>query len=314
MSRSKCARCGKLGHWARDCTNEPDERGRKRLQSGSKTWFNVAAPVALEDGDEIQVVPPPPPMVEPRPARATQETTTFYVDSGASHSATHVCGAQCTHTLDARSSFQFPVFSRSFPEKEISVDESFVGLSISPEYALVDTGAQHAVVGKAAFEGILGVLARFELQPRKVPTLQMLAAGIGGESRFLHSDEVPMAIQGVSGVVTTHCVSQNIPLLLPIDMCTKLGMILDLNTMRILNGKTSAGKVPCTELAVVGIWLSQFLSFQLTGGNAPMKIPIHLTGNLGYHVYHVKILNYRSRVAQAYQLWLTPSRPLRHLR
>ena len=29
MSRSKCARCGKLGHWARECTNEPDERGKK---------------------------------------------------------------------------------------------------------------------------------------------------------------------------------------------------------------------------------------------------------------------------------------------
>ena len=30
MKRSKCARCGKIGHCARDCANEPDERGRRR--------------------------------------------------------------------------------------------------------------------------------------------------------------------------------------------------------------------------------------------------------------------------------------------
>lgn len=28
MAKSRCARCGQSGHWARTCTNEPDARGK----------------------------------------------------------------------------------------------------------------------------------------------------------------------------------------------------------------------------------------------------------------------------------------------
>ena len=60
----------------------------------------------------------------------------------------------------------FTSISQSYPEGEI---DSFIGLTVTPGLALVDTGAQHGVIGQNGFEKLCGVLAQFGLQPRKIP-------------------------------------------------------------------------------------------------------------------------------------------------
>ena len=112
-------------------------------------------------------------------------------------------------------------------------DESFVGLTVCPGYALVDTGAQHGVAGKKSFDKRSGALSVFGLRPRRVPTLQLDAAGIGGTTAFIFSAEVPVSLGGVSGVLTLHAIDQNIPVLLPISFCKKLGMVLDIPEQQV---------------------------------------------------------------------------------
>ena len=52
----------------------------------------------------------------------------------------------------------------------------FIGLQLSPFLALVDTGAQHAVVGPWAWKNIKQLLSFFGLRPRKVLTAQIQKA------------------------------------------------------------------------------------------------------------------------------------------
>ena len=50
IARTKCARCGEIGHWARTCSNPPDEWGKRRQGQISNTGFMItdvcAAPCA----------------------------------------------------------------------------------------------------------------------------------------------------------------------------------------------------------------------------------------------------------------------------
>ena len=49
----------------------------------------------------------------------------------------------------------------------------FIGLQLSPFLALVDTGAQHAVVGPLAWKNIQQLLSFFGLKPREISTSQI---------------------------------------------------------------------------------------------------------------------------------------------
>jgi len=163
IARTKCARCGQIGHWARTCTNPPDERGKRRIG-----------------------------------------TSGFQMATDAPSQSFLMCSFVLPQALD-----------------------TFIGLLVTPGYGLIDTGAQHGVCGPKDYERLCERLAAQGLKPRELETFQANAVGVGGSTNFIKTVESPMAIQGVSGLLTINVIDTNLPLLLPMGFCKKLGMVLD---------------------------------------------------------------------------------------
>ena len=131
---------------------------------------------------------------------------------------------------------------------------TFIGLSLVTSHGLVDTGAQHGVIGKEQYDRVEAYLKTFGLKPRLLPTQRGGASGVGGESQFILTAEVPTAIQGVCGTVKLNVLNEPIPFLLPVSFSEHLGMILNMPEKSIewkyIGQKQSYTRMPTGHIAV----------------------------------------------------------------
>lgn len=104
----------------------------------------------------------------------------------------------------SEASFLLPLYTSILPEGL----GPFIGLTIAPGFALVDTGAQHGVLGPASYAQVEDRLAVHGLKPRVIDTLQLVAAGVGGSTKFILSAEIPVALQGACASVACWLLSR----------------------------------------------------------------------------------------------------------
>ena len=117
---------------------------------------------------------------------------TGYMPIGSNSLATAPSGNETT------SLFIMPVFT--FPQQSTEEDSmtTLIGLYVTPGFGLLDTGAQHGVIGSSDYDHLCQRLASQGLKPRPLLTLKANAIGVGGITTFITSAEKPIGIQRCS--------------------------------------------------------------------------------------------------------------------
>eukprot|EP00971_Amphidinium_carterae_P016473 325521-Amphidinium_carterae.1 len=211
IARTRCARCGVIGHWARSCTAAIGNSGGGQ-QHYQSTERAAAAAGGAAGGSAAAV---------------------------AAHVAAHPQQAIFfTHGLNME-----PGTHATLPEGAVSGSSLCLaqtgaptGLGLKKNEGVIDTGAQSACVGKRSFVELCAALqAEFGLRPFRLPSPAKQTHGIGGCASVLHAWNIPVALGRVPGLLTVSVLDDdNIPLLLPISLQRRLGMQLDVVNNKIL--------------------------------------------------------------------------------
>ena len=187
----------------------------------NRGFLGASTRVATASQLGVAQVDPPPPENEPHGAKG----------SGPSQQDTEVPLAFMFTNKDC-GECSFPVVPTATAilvngERAGSIDDALFGLYVTPGFGMLPwlgADAQHGYIGLSDYNKLCERLAVQGLKPRALPTFQA-AIGVGGAISILKSAEVPIGIQGVSGLVDLNVIDTELPLVLPKSFGKQLGLV-----------------------------------------------------------------------------------------
>ena len=201
--RTRCARCGCIGHWARECTSPMDDYARQKSSQGSV-------------------------------GGASSNGKSYMSSMSGKSGFCQVGGSEGSMWVNENGGFHFHfggeiTLGECFSTKSYEEKSSWCGLSTEAAHGIVDTAAQSGLVGVKALERLEDALEEHGLKVRWSDKIGH-ARGVGGEAESVGVVEIPLGIGGVNGILEATVVRDDVPLLLPISLLCELKVIIDLES------------------------------------------------------------------------------------